>query len=134
MLAHISIVGRITATPKLKTVTNKAGQEVVCLPLTIAVNDKVVSEEGVFYDATIWGTYATTLAPYLNKGDTVAVTGHLLPEINISNNKVYQNLVIKRADITLFPNKNQKQRETPEPATKSAPKKAAPASDEQIPW
>lgn len=152
MESHISIIGRLVATPELKTVVDKNGQEVIYLPMTVAVNDKLVSKEAAYYNVTIWSTHASALAPYLNKGDVVAVSGHLLAEINISNNKVYQNLVIKRAEITLLSNGKKEQQqsvsvedgtkleiakpgETPEPAaTAVSTKKTAPTSDEQIPW
>ena len=66
-------LGRATHTPELKT-TN-SGKSVV--NFTLAVKRPYSADETDFIDFVAWGTQAENFCRFVNKGDIVAVKGHL---------------------------------------------------------
>lgn len=80
MINHVVLVGNLTRDPELRT-TN-SGYSI--LQLGLAVNDRVKNKQSGeyedranFFDANVLGRRAESLAPYLHKGDKVAIEGKL---------------------------------------------------------
>lgn len=77
MLNHISLMGRLTREPELKT--TPAGKSVCTI--TLAVERDFADQNGVreadFIDVVCWGRTAEFVSRYYNKGLLVAVTGRL---------------------------------------------------------
>lgn len=72
----VTLVGNITREPELRV----AGQTPV-LDLGLAVNEKFKDEEYVnFFDVTVWGKTAESVANYKQKGDPILVHGRLRHE------------------------------------------------------
>lgn len=144
MLAYISIIGRLTETPELRTVNTKDSEK-QCLTLKIATNDKLagITNEGkgeaLFFQATAWEQQAVNLAPYVKRGDVISVSGHL--HLSLYEDKegyIQTNLEIKRPNITLLPNpkKEESQQSGNRLKGKLPPKKKETAEQptEEIPW
>lgn len=78
---HITIIGRLTATPELKTTPNGTN---VC-SFTVAVERKFKGADGNpitdFVDCVAWKHTAEFLCKYFDKGVRVAVAGELQTRI-----------------------------------------------------
>ena len=144
MLAYVSTIGRLTETPKLRTVNTKDGEK-QCLTLKIATNDKLagITEEGkgeaLFFQATVWEKQAIKLSEYVSKADVISVSGHL--HITLYEDKegfIQTSLEIKQPNITLLPNpKKEESRQSGNRLKgKLPPKKEATAEQlpEEIPF
>ena len=73
MLNRVTIIGRLTADPELRTTTTGKS---VC-GFTVALNDQFNKEKSYFFKVNAWGATAEFVANYLNKGRLVAVDGRL---------------------------------------------------------
>ena len=77
----VSVVGRLTAEPKLESLTNQEGNEVPHCRFRIAINNGArpsgEPRDATFIDVDTWGRLAENCAQYLDKGSAVAVNGRL---------------------------------------------------------
>lgn len=72
-LNNLSIVGRLTRTPDLKTSNDKSYAK-----FAIANNSGGKDKEASFFDVTVFGKMAENCHQYLEKGNLVAITGRLI--------------------------------------------------------
>jgi len=82
-LNSVTLIGRVTRDPELRTVSTSGGERVV-LSLGLAVRKAVRRENGDtptadFFDATVWGDLAETCSRHLYKGRLVAISARLQP-------------------------------------------------------
>jgi single-strand DNA-binding protein len=71
-MKNITIAGRLTKDASLRAMNN--GDKV--LGFSVAVDDRSGKEKGtLFFDASLFGKRGETLAQYLTKGSSVAVSG-----------------------------------------------------------
>lgn len=95
-MQNISVVGNV-ANPEKKTVNGKS-----VLNFSVAVNTKHKGEEKVtWYRVAVWEKQADSLAPYIHKGDKIAVSGEL--DVRVFDGKTY--LEIPFARVTLCSSK-----------------------------
>ena len=72
-LNNVSIVGRLTRTPDLKTGNDKSYSK-----FAIANNPGGKDNDASFFDVTIFGKMAENCNKFLEKGNLVAITGRLI--------------------------------------------------------
>lgn len=77
MINTITITGRVTAKPEVKSVKGRK-ENTALARFTIAVN----KNEGTtfFFPVIAWGALAEALEKYVNKGDKITVSGYLAYE------------------------------------------------------
>jgi single-strand DNA-binding protein len=77
MLNRITLIGRITKNPELRTTNN--GKDVV--EISIAVNKRIKPKDGSadadFFRVTAWESTARFISEYLGRGRLIAVDGRL---------------------------------------------------------
>ena len=74
MINTITITGRVTAKPEVKSVKGKKEKNSVA-KFTIAVNKN--EDSTFFFPVVAWGALAEALEKYVNKGDKITVSGYL---------------------------------------------------------
>jgi len=77
-LNQVIIIGRCVSNMELKYIPNGTA----CGNFSLAVNksfkmEGTLKEHCSFFDVTVWGKIAESLAPYLLKGKQIALTGEL---------------------------------------------------------
>ena len=78
MLNQVTLVGRITADPELKTSTNGRPFCIVTLATTRSFKNKTTDEYDTdFIDVTLWGATAENCCKHVGKGSSVAIHGRL---------------------------------------------------------
>lgn len=75
MINTITITGRITAKPEVKSVKVSKKEQKSVARFTIAVNKNV--DTTFFFHVVAWGALAEALDNYVNKGDKITVSGYL---------------------------------------------------------
>jgi single-strand DNA-binding protein len=105
---HITIIGRLTATPELKTTPNGTN---VC-SFTVAVERKFKGADGNpitdFVDCVAWKHTAEFLCKYFDKGVRVAVAGELQTRIyEDKDNKKVKVCEVLASDIEFADGKTQ---------------------------
>ena len=78
MLNIVTIVGRFTKDPELKT-ANKGDNSFSVVNFTLAIQQfsKMNKKEAMFLNFVAYSTIAERICKYCNKGDKIAVTGRL---------------------------------------------------------
>jgi single-strand DNA-binding protein len=95
----ITIAGRLTDAPTLKTITERS----VC-EFSVAVNRVYTTKEGrkssvTFVPCTAWGKTADTIAQYFTKGQGILVSGRL--EIDHgTDGRMYPKVIIDSFEFT----------------------------------
>ena len=74
MINTMTITGRVTAKPEVKSVKGKKEKNSVA-KFTIAVNKN--EDTTFFFPVVAWGALAEALEEYVNKGDKITVSGYL---------------------------------------------------------
>lgn len=74
MLNTITITGRVTAKPEIKSVKSRKEKTTVA-KFNIAVNKN--EDTTFFFPVTAWGALADALDEYVSKGDKITVSGYL---------------------------------------------------------
>lgn len=77
MLNNLSLVGRLTADPELKTVKGKDGKDVSVLRLNIAVDRNGKDAGCDFIPVNFWRGTAEFVSKYFKKGDLISIAGEL---------------------------------------------------------
>ena len=77
MINTITITGRVTAKPEIKSVKGRKEKTTVA-KFNIAVNKN--EDTTFFFPIVAWGALAEALEKYVNKGDKIIVTGYLAYE------------------------------------------------------
>ena len=100
MMNNVSLCGRLTSTPELKTTNN--GQSVTTF--TIAVERRFQPKDGEkltdFINCVAWRNSAEFISKYFVKGDPIAVTGEIQTrkyQDKNGNNRVAVEVVIDNA-------------------------------------
>lgn len=71
----VSLLGRLTATPEVKTFRNKNGEDFKACKFSLAVNrDKETTD---FLECSSLGRTADFIGRYFNKGDGISIQGSL---------------------------------------------------------
>lgn len=74
MINTITITGRVTAKPEVKSVKGRKENTTVA-KFNIAVNKN--ADTTFFFPVVAWGALAEVLEEYVNKGDKITVSGYL---------------------------------------------------------
>ena len=74
MINTITITGRVTAKPEVKSVKGRKEKTTVA-KFNIAVNKN--EDTSFFFPVVAWGALAEALEEYVNKGDKITVSGYL---------------------------------------------------------
>ena len=72
----ITVTGRLTQPPVLKTVTVKGDERKVC-ELSVASNRAGRSDDADFFDVAIWGLRGEAAAKHLVKGQLISIAGSM---------------------------------------------------------
>ena len=72
----ITVVGRLTQAPVLKTVTVRGDERQVC-ELSIASNRAGRSDDVDFFNVAIWGARGEAAYKHLVKGQLISITGSM---------------------------------------------------------
>lgn len=110
MFNQITLVGNVGGDPQARQV----GQDMV-LTFTVATNEKRGQNEHTeWFRVTLWGKYAEKMAPYVQRGGLVLVTGSLrLETYNKNDGSVGHSLEVRADSIRLLGGKPQQQRQDP---------------------
>lgn len=119
---NISIIGRITKDPELKTTTN--GKKFVSFCLAVPKNNG--KNETSFIDCIVWESSAEFLCRNVHKGNQVGITGSLETRQytdNQGNNRKASEIQVRNIDLIFGQNNDvQNQTQTTGPAVpQSAP-------------
>lgn len=116
MLNTITITGRVTAKPEIKSVKGRKEKTTVA-KFNIAVNKN--EETTFFFPVVAWGALAEALEEYVNKGDKIAVSGYLAYDEweNDDGEKRSRVYIVARA--LEFMTKSEKGKEKPKKRPKS---------------
>lgn len=100
MINHVILLGRLTATPELKTTTS--GTTVTTF--TIAVDRRFQTKDGEkqtdFINCVAWRNTAEFISKYFKKGDPISIQGELQPRKYTDkdgNNRIATEVVINDA-------------------------------------
>lgn len=110
MFNQITLVGNVGGDPQARQV----GQDMV-LTFTVATNEKRGQNEHTeWFRVTLWGKYAEKMAPYVQRGGLVLVTGSLRLETYQKNDgSIGHSLEVRADSIRLLGGKPQQQRQDP---------------------
>ena len=75
MINTITITGRCTKDPELKSVKTSGKEKKSVTSFSIAVNKN--EDTTFFFPVVAWGALAEALKEYVNKGDKITVSGYL---------------------------------------------------------
>ena len=75
MINTITITGRVTAKPDVKSVKVSKKEKKSVARVTIAVNKN--EDTAFFFPVVAWGPMAKALEKYVNKGDKITIFGYL---------------------------------------------------------
>lgn len=92
---NITIHGRITRDPELKTYTNRKNESGSMCNFTVAVN-RSVGEDADFFNCTAFGKSGETISKWFHKGDGIVVSGEM--QGNKKNDKTYWGIVVRNWD------------------------------------
>ena len=78
MINTITITGRVTAKPEVKSVkvSKKEQKSVASFSIAVSTNEDTT----FFFPVVAWGALADALDKYVNKGDKITVSGYLAYE------------------------------------------------------
>ncbi len=100
MLNSFYLIGRVCATPELKTYNNSSGDTFTVTNLRLAVNRPFKNLDGElvpdFFNIVLWELNAKNACDFLSKGDLVAVVGRLQSRTSQLNIEVGGEAVTKK--------------------------------------
>lgn len=102
---RIELIGRLTNEPELRATAN--GKEVCDFNLAIRRDENNTD----FLPVTVWGTTASTLCKYCQKGDLIAVEGRLESHNYEKEDKKYTKYIVLGSRIEFLNLKNTKKEE-----------------------
>jgi single-strand DNA-binding protein len=126
-MKSITIAGGIGRDAQLRTTGN--GDKVAGFPLGVSegFGDK---QRTIWFDVSIWGKRAETLAPMLTKGGKVCVSGDLSTREH--EGKTY--LTVRAAEVTLMSPRQEGQRQEQRQDRREAPRNQRADMDDEIPF
>ena len=77
MLNTVSLIGRLTKEPELRTTSSGASVVTTCLAVQRDYVKKDEERQTDFIDCVGWNQIAELISKYLHKGSQIAVTGRL---------------------------------------------------------
>jgi single-strand DNA-binding protein len=75
MINNVTLLGRLTAAPELKTTTSGTSVTSFCLAIDRRFQPKDGEKQTDFVNCVAWRSTAEFITKYFNKGDLIAVTG-----------------------------------------------------------
>ena len=118
MINTITITGRVTADPEVKSVKVRKEKTTVA-KLNIAVNKN--EDTTFFFPLVAWGALAEALEEYVNKGDKITVSGYLAYDEweNDDGEKRSKVYIVAQSVEFMTKSENGKAKNKPEKRTKS---------------
>ena len=124
-------VGRLCTEPDLKETQSGRSRLAFRLASDTRVADGNNGFIANFYNVTIWGRQGEAVAPYLHKGDRVAVTGDFVARPYIDTNGAQRiSLDINNADLEMLTTKAERAQAQPTAAPAPSPVSAPSPSDD----
>ena len=75
MINNVTLLGRLTAAPELKTTPTGTPVTTFCIAVDRRYTPKDGEKQADFINCRAWRSTAEFITRYFNKGDTIAVTG-----------------------------------------------------------
>lgn len=92
---NITIHGRLTRDPELKTYKNKKGETGSMCNFSVAVN-RTMGEDADFFNCTAFGKSGENVSKWFHKGDGIVLSGEM--QSNKKNDKTYWGIVVRNWD------------------------------------
>ena len=118
MINTITVTGRVTAKPEVKSVKGRKENTAVAR-FNIAVNKN--ADTTFFFPVVAWGALAGALEEYVNKGDKITVSGYLAYDEweNDDGEKRSKVYIVAQSVEFMTKSENGKAKNKPEKRTKS---------------
>ena len=100
MINNVTLMGRLTAAPELKTTTSGTSVTTFCIAVDRRFQPKDGEKQADFINCVAWRATAEFITRYFGKGDLIAVTGEIQTrkyQDNSGNNRVAVEVVINNA-------------------------------------
>lgn len=100
MINNVTLMGRLTAAPELKTTTSGTSVTTFCIAVDRRFQQKGGEKQADFINCVAWRATAEFITRYFGKGDLIAVTGEIQTrkyQDNSGNNRVAVEVVIDNA-------------------------------------
>lgn len=100
MINNVTLMGRLTAAPELKTTTSGTSVTTFCIAVDRRFQPKDGEKQADFINCVAWRSTAEFITKYFGKGDLIAVTGEIQTrkyQDNSGNNRVAVEVVIENA-------------------------------------
>lgn len=77
MINNVTLMGRLTAAPELKTTTSGVNVTAFCIAVDRRFQSKDGQKQADFINCVAWRNTAEFITRFFNKGDLIAVTGEI---------------------------------------------------------
>lgn len=100
MINNVTLLGRLTAAPELKTTANNISVTAFCIAVDRRYQAKGEERQADFINCVAWRNTAEFITKYFGKGDYIAVTGEIQTrkyQDKNGNNRVAVEVVVDNA-------------------------------------
>lgn len=100
MINNVTLMGRLTAAPELKTTRSGTSATAFCIAVDRRFQQKDAEKQTDFINCVAWRNTAEFITKYFSKGDMIAVTGEIQTrkyQDRNGNNRVAVEVVIDNA-------------------------------------